>query len=146
MPADFDKCVAGGGRVRTKKLKGKKFIRICFPKGGGPSVSGEVKTAQEKKRYSRMQKIHSEVNTKIPVFGDTDGKTIRVNPKKGEVVNTIVHEKIHVKHPRMKEKNVRNRAGVEERKLSIPRQIVLLEKFVKPKKNKGPKRFTRLNR
>ena len=46
MPAEFDSCVSNGGRVRTKKLKGGKFIHICFPKGGGPSVAGEVKTAK----------------------------------------------------------------------------------------------------
>lgn len=44
MPANFDKCVSDGGRVRTKLLKGGKYIHICFPKGGGPSISGEVKT------------------------------------------------------------------------------------------------------
>jgi hypothetical protein len=44
MPADFDKCVSNGGRVRTKTLKGGRYIHICFPKGGGPSIAGEVKT------------------------------------------------------------------------------------------------------
>lgn len=48
MPADFDKCVKDGGRVRTKTLKDGKYIKICFPKGGGPSVAGEVKTAEKK--------------------------------------------------------------------------------------------------
>ncbi len=42
MPAGFDKCVAGGGRVRTKKLGGGKFMRICFDSSG--SHAGEVKT------------------------------------------------------------------------------------------------------
>jgi hypothetical protein len=44
MPAEFDACVKDGGRVRTKTIKGGKYIHICFPKGGGPSVSGEVKS------------------------------------------------------------------------------------------------------
>ncbi|KKL61212.1 hypothetical protein LCGC14_2197580 [marine sediment metagenome] len=43
MPTEFTKCVANGGRVRTKKLSGGRFIHICFPKGGGSSVAGEVK-------------------------------------------------------------------------------------------------------
>ena len=43
MPKQFDACVSGGGRVRTKSLKGGRYIHICFPKGGG-SVAGEVKT------------------------------------------------------------------------------------------------------
>jgi len=33
MPQSFDRCVSSGGRVRTKKLSGKKYLRICF-KGG----------------------------------------------------------------------------------------------------------------
>ncbi len=44
MPKDFDACVKSGGRVRTKKLSGGRFMHICIPKGGGPSVGGEVKT------------------------------------------------------------------------------------------------------
>ncbi len=47
MPADFDKCVAEGGRVRTKKLKGGRYIRICYNKKG-ESFAGEVKTAEKK--------------------------------------------------------------------------------------------------
>jgi hypothetical protein len=42
MPADFDKCVADGGRVRTKKLSGKKYMHVCFI--NGKSYAGEVKT------------------------------------------------------------------------------------------------------
>jgi len=40
MPAGFDKCVRDGGRVRTKKLKGGKYMKICFLKG--KSYAGEV--------------------------------------------------------------------------------------------------------
>lgn len=43
MPALFDRCVRRGGRVRTKKLSGDRYIHICYPKDGGTSVSGEVK-------------------------------------------------------------------------------------------------------
>ena len=42
-PADFDNCVKNGGRVRTKTLSDGRYIHICFPKGGGPGVAGEVK-------------------------------------------------------------------------------------------------------
>jgi hypothetical protein len=41
-PKDFDECVRGGGRVRTKKLKGGKYLHICYDKKG--SHAGEVKT------------------------------------------------------------------------------------------------------
>lgn len=46
MPEKFTKCVKGGGRVRTMKPKGKDsptYVKVCFPKGGGSSVRGEVK-------------------------------------------------------------------------------------------------------
>ena len=56
MPAAFNKCVKGGGRVRTitgpnKRfgLKGDEFVRICFPRGGGASVRGEKKVRVTKK-------------------------------------------------------------------------------------------------
>lgn len=46
MPEAFDKCVAGGGRVRTMKVKGGRFMRICFDKAG-KSHAGEVKKKKE---------------------------------------------------------------------------------------------------
>jgi hypothetical protein len=52
MPKKFMKAVKGGGRVRTIKPKGKKsktYIRVVWPKGGGPPISGEVKKAKKKK-------------------------------------------------------------------------------------------------
>lgn len=41
MPADFDKCVSGGGRVRTVKPNASTYIHVCYDKSG--SHSGEVK-------------------------------------------------------------------------------------------------------
>ena len=51
MPADFDKCVAGGGRVRRvsgpdKGLKENEYVNYCYDKDG--AHRGEVKT---KKKY-----------------------------------------------------------------------------------------------
>lgn len=42
MPKEFLKCVATGGRVRTKSLSGGKYLKLCFK--GGKSYAGEVKT------------------------------------------------------------------------------------------------------
>ena len=47
MPADFDRCVKEGGKVITKKLKGNKYMNICYDKAGKPHA-GEVKTASGK--------------------------------------------------------------------------------------------------
>ena len=41
MPADFDRCVKAGGRVRTKVFKDGKYMHICFK--GGKSYAGYVK-------------------------------------------------------------------------------------------------------
>jgi hypothetical protein len=46
MPKAFRDCVAGGGKVRTIVPEAGKYLHVCHPKGGGPSVAGEVKTTQ----------------------------------------------------------------------------------------------------
>lgn len=53
MPADFDACVKGGGKVRTKSLSGGRYMHICIPKGGGPSVAGYVKKKGERERKGK---------------------------------------------------------------------------------------------
>lgn len=42
MPKQFEACVKAGGRVRTKKLSGERYIKICFI--NGKSYGGEVHT------------------------------------------------------------------------------------------------------
>lgn len=46
MPEGFNNCVKQGGRVRTKSLKGEKYIRICYL--NGKSYVGEVHTKKKK--------------------------------------------------------------------------------------------------
>lgn len=46
MPADFDKCVADGGRVRTITLKSGRYMHVCYDKNG-KSHAGEVKKSKE---------------------------------------------------------------------------------------------------
>jgi len=43
MPADFNKCRASGGKIRTKRMSKTHYMHICVPKGGGSSVAGEMK-------------------------------------------------------------------------------------------------------
>ncbi len=45
-PQKFDACVSGGGRVRRKTLSDGRYINICFPKGGGAGIAGEVHEAK----------------------------------------------------------------------------------------------------
>ena len=46
MPAGFDRCRRRGGRIRTKKLSGNRYLHICFK--DGKSFEGEVKHKKEK--------------------------------------------------------------------------------------------------
>jgi len=58
MPADFTKCVKNGGKVVTKKLKGGKYMNICYDKDGN-SYQGEVKTIKKgksKKHYAKKKR------------------------------------------------------------------------------------------
>lgn len=47
MPADFDKCEAEGGTIRTKKVNATQYMHICYDKAG-KSHAGEVKTTKGK--------------------------------------------------------------------------------------------------
>ena len=42
MPAAFDRCVRRNGRVRTIKPRPDVYIAVCYRKGGGAPVHGEV--------------------------------------------------------------------------------------------------------
>ena len=50
IPSDFEKCVKNGGKVVTKKLKGNKYIHVCYDKNG-KSYTGEVKTKKKSKAF-----------------------------------------------------------------------------------------------
>ena len=41
MPADFDRCVKGGGKIRTKRLNAKEYVRYCIL--NGKSYRGHTK-------------------------------------------------------------------------------------------------------
>ncbi len=55
MPAKFEACIANGGRVKRKTLSDGRYINICFPKGGGPGIAGEVHEA----KGTRLKKVIS---------------------------------------------------------------------------------------
>ena len=76
------------------------------------------------------------VNNKLKWAGDIDQVqkgVIRVNPKKGDLLNTIIHEEVHRKQPKLTEKQVTKKANAEEKKLTINKAIKLLGKFKPPK-------------
>lgn len=71
-------------------------------------------------------------------FGETDfnKRLIRVNKKRckdegscGEVIDTIVHEELHAKHPSMSEKGVVKKAAKLTAKMSTKRKRRLYSKY-----------------
>jgi hypothetical protein len=85
MPADFNKCVKDGGKVRTKKLKGNKYLHVCFL--NGKSYAGEVKT-----KASEMILYPVDANMEFDELGVT--KEIQVLPV--GVWNHPVYGKIEI--------------------------------------------------
>ena len=74
-----------------------------------------------------QDKYRVKVDNKSKFFGvtDTKKKTIIVNKKKskatgqkGEVLNSILHETLHAKHPQKSERRIQNMTARSEKKLS----------------------------
>lgn len=81
----------------------------------------------KKKEYKRV------VDTKMKSYGDIDyeKRKIRVNPKKGDLINTVCHEEAHKKYPNKTEKQIRSVANKVERSLGIKKTINLLKRYGK---------------
>lgn len=73
MPKAFDRCVAGGGKVRTFSPSEGKYTHGCVPKDGGKMVVGETKTNQKTKA----------------LFGGLTGKAERSIHQRKEVLKDI---------------------------------------------------------
>ena len=80
-----------------------------------------------------MMQWKYKVDRKMRSYGDTDDekKRIRINPAKGDVVNTILHEKLHKARPKATEKQVRKIAKKQEAKMSLPQMAKLIQRMAK---------------
>lgn len=69
-----------------------------------------------------------EINPRIQAYGDWNPKDgmIRINPKKGDVVNTIIHEKLHDNYPEMDHEKVYENAAKIESKMTLPEMAMEL--------------------
>jgi len=70
IPKAFDACVKAGGRVRTKKLSGGRFIRICFK--DGKSYAGEVKHSKTKEEEKKTKPEVKEEEEAINILENQD--------------------------------------------------------------------------
>lgn len=85
----------------------------------GHRMDAETKKLKDIKKYKRT------VNNKMKGFGETDltKKTVKINKSKkknasGEILDSIVHEKTHILHPKMKEKNIQKRTTTSVKKMT----------------------------
>ena len=56
MPAAFERCLKGGGKIRTKKLADGSYMKVCVLPGGkkgprgGRTVAGEIHKKKKEER------------------------------------------------------------------------------------------------
>jgi len=55
---DFDECAKNGGKVVQKKLKGGRYINICYDKEG-KSHAGEIRVTKKKKFNHKTHKANA---------------------------------------------------------------------------------------
>lgn len=77
------------------------------------------------------------VDKKMRWYGlcDFENETIKINPTKGDVINSILHEEIHRKHPSWDEKRVVQETKKVESRLSIKQSRDLLDDLLNKIKN-----------
>lgn len=87
-----------------------------------------------RKKYTKI------VSRKLKDYGETDfnKKKIKVNPSKGDLVNTVLHEELHAKHPNKPEKWIKAKADKAEKKISVKKTVKMLKEYV-PKTKSKPK-------
>lgn len=70
---------------------------------------------------------------------DYEKKIIRINPTKGDLVNTILHEEMHRKHPDMPHRTLKKKVKKKIACMDVKAQMKLLKKFWKKTKLKRGK-------
>ena len=76
------------------------------------------------------------VDRRMHDFGDIDleKKVIRVNPRKGDIVNTVIHEELHRRYPKKSEKWIKKKASQKEGSLTMGQAAELLKKYSYPRR------------
>jgi hypothetical protein len=72
-------------------------------------------------------------DTHMHAFGDIDynKKIIRVNPTKGDLVNTVLHEEMHRKHPDMPHRTLHKKVQQKIARMDIKAHLKVLKKLLK---------------
>jgi hypothetical protein len=87
------------------------------------------------KRFTYKEDKH------MRAFGDIDyqKKVIRVNPTKGDLVNTILHEEMHRKHPDMSHRTLNKQVKQKIARMDVKAHMKMLKKFLQKTKRKKRK-------
>jgi len=123
--------VSGGYVVYSES--GKKLSRVYKTKAQAKKRLQQIEYFKHRnKKYKRkidkkMRGAYGEI--------DYDNGVIRINPRKGELLNTILHEEEHRLYPNKTEREVRKSAEKKESELTISKAINLLKKYMRRRKN-----------
>ena len=82
-------------------------------------------TKKPPKKYTRK------VDRRMRNYGDIDfeKKVIRVNPRHGDLINTIIHEELHRKFPDKGERWIKKEAKKEESSLTMAQAAKLIKQY-----------------
>jgi hypothetical protein len=88
----------------------------------------------------RKRFIYKE-DTQMRAFGDIDykKKIIRVNPTKGDLVNTILHEEMHRQHPDMPHRTLHKKVQKQIARMDVKAHLNVLKQFLQKTKRKRGK-------
>ena len=69
------------------------------------------------------------IDDKMHKYGEVnlDTKVIRLNPKKGDFLNTVIHERLHANSPDMSEAQVQKESRRIERNMSVGDMAAMLK-------------------
>lgn len=63
------------------------------------------------------------------LHGEAQGRTIRIDPRSSDLLDTLVHEMTHVRHPDWTEQMVRDHTKIRMRKMGWKEKANLLKLF-----------------
>lgn len=85
----------------------------------------------KKKKGKSNRGYKRKVDKKMRDYGEINfvDRVIRINPKKGDMLNTILHEELHRKYPTKSEKWIEKKSVKEESQLTPGKAIKILKKY-----------------
>jgi hypothetical protein len=92
---------------------------------GGSACWGCAMPKRKRFTYKEDKQMHA--------FGDIDyrKKIIRVNPTKGDLVNTILHEEMHRTYPDMPHRTLKKKVQKQIARMDVNAHLNVLKKFLK---------------